>query len=176
MYLYRELEMDETDRIKDIDGTCFIKNAWRMNADTGKYELVEINWQDDDLPNGLGWHVKHLRRTFEHGGTVFGCFDGDLLVGFATLEANPFGSKEQHVLLEQLYVSKDYRGKGIGRKLIELCKDQARKLDASRIRLYAGSSEDTIAFYKRVGCIPAEETNKVLAEIDPNDIQLDLLL
>ncbi len=176
MFLYRELNIDEANRIKEIDGSCFIKNAWRMNPDTQEYELVEINWKDDELPNGIGWHVKHMRRTFEGGGTVFGCFDGDTLVGFATLEANPIGSKNQHVVLEQLYVSNKYRNQGIGKKLVELCKDQARKMDATRIRLYAGSSEDTIAFYKKLGCIPAEERNPIIAENDPNDIQLDLLL
>lgn len=112
MFEYREMKAEEADLIKQIDATWFIKNAWRRNSATGKYELIEINWTDYELPNGLRWHLKHYRKTAASGGKIFGCFDKDKLVGYVTLNADVFGVHERYVLLEQLFVSKDYRSRG----------------------------------------------------------------
>jgi hypothetical protein len=42
--VYREMVQSEAEKIKMIDGTCYIKNAWRMVD--GTLQLVEINWTD----------------------------------------------------------------------------------------------------------------------------------
>lgn len=47
---------------------------------------------------------------------------------------------------------------------------------AEKIYICAGSSEDTIAFYFKLGCIEATEINKELYEIDRNDYQLEYRL
>jgi N-acetylglutamate synthase-like GNAT family acetyltransferase len=79
-------------------------------------------------------------------------------------------------LLEQLFVSKDYRNKGIGKELFYLCSAQAKKWGADKLYLCAGSSEDTIAFYNKLGCVNTSEINQALYEEDPNDIQLEYQL
>ena len=47
---------------------------------------------------------------------------------------------------------------------------------AEKIYLCAGSAENTIAFYKKLGCKDATEIDEVLLAEDPNDIQLELEL
>ncbi len=43
MACYREMNIGEAERISDIDAAYYIKNAWRMNRETGEYALTEIN-------------------------------------------------------------------------------------------------------------------------------------
>lgn len=171
---YRELNIEEADRIAEIDATSFIKNAWRMNESSGEYELTEINWTDEELPNGFEWHLEHFNNTIQNGGKAFGCFENNILVGYATLDAKVFGKKKRYVLLDQLFVSNAYRNKGIGRRLVAMCMEHAGLFGAEKIYLCAGSSENTIAFYKMLGCVKAEEINQILFDEDPNDIQLEL--
>ncbi len=171
---FREMALAEAERIKEIDATCFIKNVWR-NID-GALALTEINWTDYELPNGLSWHLKRFKETVVSGGYAVGCFDGGVLVGYGTLNKEPFGEKSKYLLLDQLFVSKDYRNRSIGKQLVALCAERARFLGADKLYICAGSSEDTIAFYKKVGCVNAAEVNGELLDADPNDIQLELRL
>lgn len=171
---YRRMKLEEAERIKEIDATCYIKNAWRYID--GVLTLVEIDFTDYELPNGFCWHLEHFKQTIENGGYAFGCFDTDVLVGYGTLHGQIFGEKSKYILLDQLFVSKDYRNKGIGRRIVSMCTEQAKFLGANKLYLCAGSSEDTIAFYKKIGCVTAAEINRGLFENDPNDMQLELQL
>lgn len=174
MYQYRELELREAERIAEIDATHFIKNVWRRNA-SGEYHLVEINWTDTELPNGFEWHLRRFKKTLENGGIAFGCFDVEKLIGYAVMNGNIF-SQQSYVLLDQLFVSNSYRGKGIGKKLFALCAEQARLIGAKKLYLCAGSAENTIAFYGKMGCVLAAEPDRKLVEEDPRDIQLEYTL
>ena len=166
--------LEEAERINEIDATCYIKNAWRNI--NGVLTLVEINWTDYELPNGICWHLDRFKKTIVEGGYAFGCFDNDTLVGYGTLNREIFGVKSNYLLLDQLFVSKDYRNKNIGKQIASMCMKQAKALGADKLYLCAGSSEDTLAFYKRIGCVNAVEINEKLLEEDPNDLQLELEL
>lgn len=86
------------------------------------------------------------------------------------------GSKYKYVLLDQIFISLEYRGKGIGRELFALCVDAAKDWNADRIYICAGSAEETIKFYDSIGCKETEEINMELYEQDPRDIQLEYVL
>lgn len=169
--IYREMTQTESEKLQMIDATCHIKNAWRMVS--GTLKLVEINFTDNDLPNGLQWHKDRFVKTIADGGKAFGCFENDVLVGFATVNRRVFGTSSKQVLLDQLFVSQNYRNKGIGKKLFHLCASGAKVFGADKLYLCAGSAENTIAFYKKLGCVSAAEVDKALYAEDPNDIQLE---
>ena len=160
--VYRKLRIEEAERISEIDATDYIKNAWRFNDVTGEYNLVEINWTDKELPNGFEWHLKRLKDTLINGGTAFGCFEKDLLIGYGTVNKEFIGKKEPYAVLDQLFVSKNQRGKGIGKTLFLMCAKQAKEYGAVKLFLCSASAENTIAFYKKVGCVPATERNEQL--------------
>lgn len=174
---YREMSLHEANKIRDIDANYYIENAWRINPATEKYELVRIDWTDHELPNGIDWHINRFKETITTGGKAIGCFDEkDELLGYITINSELFGRQKEYVLLDQLFVSNYCRGTGIGKALIELGKKEALSFGAKKIYLCAGSAQDTIAFYKRIGANPAMELNIELFEEDPNDIQMELML
>lgn len=173
---YRELVIEEAERILEIDATNYIKNVWRFDENTQEYKLIEINWTDTELPNGFEWHLKRLRETLENNGTAIGCFKEGVLIGYGTVDRELIGKKERYAFLDQLFVSNNQRGQGIGKTLFLMCGERAKQYGAQKLFLCAGSAENTIAFYKKLGCVPAAERNERLYEEDPRDIQLEYLL
>ncbi|SHI65272.1 GNAT family N-acetyltransferase [Clostridium intestinale] len=173
--VYRKLSLEECECIKEIDPSKYIGKAWREIE--GNRQLVEINYQDEDWPNGYEYHISHLRETILNGGSAIGAFNLDnKLLGFATVNPQVFGEKYKYVLLDQLFITLDYRNKGIGKKLFILSTYEARKWDVDKIYICAGSAEETIAFYFKLGCKAVEEIDKDLYEIDRRDYQLEFSL
>lgn len=169
---YRGIEPHECDCIKQIDPSQFIAKAWRQYD--GKLQLVNINYHDSDWPNGYDYHSRRLRETINTGGIAIGAFDENKkLIGFTTVNRGFFGTRYRYVLLDQLYISLQWRGKGIGKKLFLLAVDSAKNWDADKIYICAGSAEETIGFYYSIGCKAAEEINMELLESDPRDLQLE---
>ena len=109
--VYRKLSLEECECIKEIDPSQYIGKAWREVE--GKRQLVEINYQDEDWPNGYEYHISHLRETILNGGRAIGAFNLDnKLLGFATVNPQVFGEKYKYVLLDQLFITLDCRNKG----------------------------------------------------------------
>lgn len=173
--IYRELKINEAALIKNMNPSQFIGNAWRILE--GKRKLVRINYNDTDWPNGYEYHYNNLKKTISSGGSAIGAFDkNNKMIGFATINKERFGVNYKYVLLDQLFVTLEYRGEGIGRKLFELSARAAKGMYADRIYICAGSAEETINFYFAIGCKEAVEINEKLYENDPRDIQLEYVL
>lgn len=172
--LYRTITIDECDRIAEIDPRQFIERVWRIKD--GEYKLLTINYMEEGWPDGYESYRDKLRETIEGGGIAFGAFLNNTMVGFASLNHDFFGTSARYLLLDSMFVSRCCRGKGIGKKLVQLCSEQGLKWGADKLYLCAASSEDTIAFYKSIGCIEAMEINQSLYESDPRDIQLEYSL
>jgi predicted N-acetyltransferase YhbS len=168
---YRQLAQSEYERIKEIDASQFIKRAWREI--NGVRQLVEINWQDYDFPDGYETHLASLKGTFDCGGFAIGAFDGIKFIGFCSVNSQIFGSRFKYVLLDQIFISNEYRRKGIGKRLFFLAADETRLWGVERFYICAGSAEETIAFYMSLGCEEAKEVNTMLYENDTRDIQLE---
>lgn len=172
---YRKLMIEECERINEMNPSQYIKRAWR-EVD-GVRQLVEINYHDLDWPNGYEYHFKNLKATILSGGEAVGAFDdNNRLIGFATINREFFGEKFNYVLLDQLFISLDYRSKGIGKKLFMIIANKAKEWQADKIYICAGSAEETVAFYFAIGCKEAVEINKELFENDPRDFQLEFQL
>ena len=173
--IYRELLLEECKNINEMNPSQFIGRAWREV--NGNLQLVEINYQDADWPNGYLHHYNNLRNTIIEGGSALGAFDSNnKLIGFATINREIFGDTYKYVLLDQLFITLERRGKGIGRQLFLLSAKVARTWNADKIYICAGSAEETIGFYHSIGCSSAVEINKQLFENDPRDFQMEYLL
>lgn len=172
--IYKELNMEQAEKIGDIDGECYIHKAWR-EVD-GARTLVVIDWTDYELPKGLAWHIEHFKMSLSKGGKAIGCFDKGLLVGYVVVNGEIFGNSAKYILLDQLFISKNYRNKGIGKRLFGIACKLAKDFKAEKIFICAGSSEDAVAFYFKLGCVEAAEVNEELYETDRNYYQLEYRL
>jgi len=171
---YRLLASHECERIKEANPARFIKRAWR--SVNGTKQWIDLNWLDDEYPNGYENHLAGLKATFDGGGFVIGAFDGNRLVGFISINSNVFGSQHKYVLLDQLFVDNKYQNQGIGKRLFYLSAEKAKQWSIDKFYICAGSSEDTLAFYYALGCVDAKEINQQLFEDDENDMQLEYVL
>lgn len=169
---YRLLTIEECDRISEINPSQWIERVWRKRD--GEYKLITINYMEEDWPDGYERYRDELKSTIESGAAAFGAFGEDgKLVGFSTINHDFFGETAKYLLLDSMFVSRTYRGLGIGKELFNLCAIQARDWGADKLYLCAASSESTIAFYKSIGCVDAMEINQSLFDNDHRDIQLE---
>ncbi|MGL4335934.1 MAG: GNAT family N-acetyltransferase [Turicibacter sp.] len=172
---YRKMDVSEKNLIKRINGAQYINRAYREID--GKRQLVQINYQDNSLPNGVEWHINQFERSLQLGGVAFGCFNNEnILVGYAVINSELFGTTANYVLLDQLFISLEYRHQGIGKELFRLSEIAAKEMGATKLYICAGSAEETIAFYEALGCCGAQEINRTLYEMDPRDLQLEYKL
>ncbi len=172
---YRELTIEECNRINEIDPSQYIERVWR-NIE-GEYQLVTINYMEEDWPDGYETYRDALIVTIQSGGVAIGAFtETNQLIGFVTLNHDFFGKSAKYLLLESMFVSKEFRNLGLGKNLFQRCREKAKEWGAEKLYLCAASSEDTIAFYRSVGCVAAEEINQELYDRDHRDIQLEFIL
>lgn len=151
-----------------------VKQCWRKeNNDWILKDIAFIEQWDQTDKQQL---VQGLQHTIQTNGVVFGAFDHHQLIGFASVESELFGSKQQYRVLTNLYVSYEMRAKGIGRKLFYLAADWAKQNGAKKLYISAHSSKETQAFYHAIGCTQAQELHPYWIEHEPCDCQLEFLL
>lgn len=80
---------------------------------------------------------------------------------------------DAELLLDQIFISKQERNHGIGRELFHRLCQCALKLCAKKLYICSASAEETVNFYRNLGCIDAIEVNKELYALDPRDLQLE---
>ena len=108
--------------------------------------------------------------------TGFGAFAGERIIGFATVSHRIFGAVARYVQLVCFQISEGYRRQGIGRKLISMACEEARRLGADKLYISAHSSKESQAAYRALGCGFAEEINEKLAAEEPFDVQMEYRL
>ncbi|KAB3531039.1 GNAT family N-acetyltransferase [Alkaliphilus pronyensis] len=157
--------LDDFDRYEEV------YRAWRKEK--GEYYLKDVYYTESWDSEELKTVQNSLKETIIKGGTVLGVYDKTKLVGFASLESQFFGSKNQYIQLSNLHITRDYRSLGIGKTLFNLCVEKASEYGAKKIYISASSCENTQIFYKRMGCVFTKEINKKLHELEPYDCQLE---
>ena len=144
-----------------------IDNDWKLVPN-----VYEENWslvQCREIAEDVMHHI-NLDQT------GFGAFDGERIIGFATVSHRIFGVTARYVQLVCFQISEEYRRQGIGRKLFSLACEEARQLGADKLYISAHSSKESQAAYRALGCAPAEEVNEKLAAVEPFDVQMEYRL
>lgn len=132
----------------------------------GEYKLVECNYIEDwDL------NEKRLiaRRISSDDYITYLALDNDKVVGFISLLKKLNGS---YMILDNMHVSNEYRGQGIGRSLFYKGIEEVRKAQAKALYISACSSEETIAFYKAMGSHLTNNPIKEMVDNEPFDLQM----
>lgn len=172
---YKILDRNDIEKLGEIDRSELVEHNYRCKD--GKLELFSYYCDIKRFnEKQLEKHKENLYQLYDRGGTIFGAFDGPNLVGISSLDSKFRGLEKDMLQLVFLHVSKDYRKKGIGKKLIELAKDKATELGAKRLYISGSPIKNTIEFYMAIGCKPVNEVEKDLFELEPEDIHLELIL
>ena len=110
------------------------------------------------------------RTILDKGGFIYLAKDANQIIGTAGL------ANQGHSVFElvKMAVAPAFRGKGIGKMLIEKCLTKAKELKASKVFLYSNSQLTTaIALYKNYGFLHVDASDSPLLTAD---IKMELSL
>ena len=97
----------------------------------------------DAITKHYGSQVSWIKKDF-----IFNATENQEIIGIVE------GKFEAGVLyINDLAVSEDYRGKGIGKALLKKAEDFGKKMGAHKAHLITGKGWDTEEFYKKFGYI-----------------------
>ena len=132
----------------------------------GDFILVECKYTEDWNLNKKRSVAKQISRDDY---ITYIALDNDKVVGFISLLKQLNGP---YMILDMMQVSSECRGQGIGRRLFQAGKDEARKNGAEALYISACSSKETIAFYRAMGSDLTSDPIKEIAEEEPFDLQM----
>lgn len=176
--IFRKLSQDE---INEELFSGFIRRqevtkCYRPDPDSSGWCIVPIAFTDDWGAAEYAFLIECLRGTLAKQGAVFGAFEDSRLCGFASVEAEKYGTNGQYRDLTSLHVTADMRRSGIGGALFELAAAWAASQGAQKLYISAHSAVETQLFYRSIGCVDAEEPLNIHSEQEPNDCQLEYVL
>jgi predicted N-acetyltransferase YhbS len=167
----RLLTRDEVELIWTIDRSEVHHHIYELRGGrlvrTPKYFEIP-GWR----PEAVEKETPVLLDCFDRGGTFLGVFDAEALIGIGVLESARVGRAGDQMQLAYLYVSRAYRGRGVGTQLFDAAVSFAREAGANALYVSATPTENTVDFYLNRGCILAPEPDPRLLAAEPDDIHL----
>ncbi|WP_240546070.1 GNAT family N-acetyltransferase [Paenibacillus artemisiicola] len=144
--------------------------------DKGTWIETEDSFEDNWTLQRKRQIVEHFRDAIKNGGAVVIAKQGADLVGFAVIEAVPFGCESIYRELSFLHVTRSVRGRKAGEQLFLKAKEVAKLLGAEKLYIGAHPSVETQHFYRKMGCVQAVEINEFIYKREIRDIQLEVTL
>ena len=80
------------------------------------------------------------------------------------------------MIIDSYHVSTEFRRQGIGRRLFEAARTEARQHGAVALYASACSSEETINFYMAMGFRVSRDPIQALVDDEPYDIQMECMI
>lgn len=155
---FNETSLDSYVRRQDV------KKVYRKAG--GEYILVDLPYIED-------WTFEQKRRIAKNIRSKeyisYVAIDEGKVMGFIGLKKQLIN---EYMILDMMHVSAECRGMGIGRKLFELGKKEAKNAGARALYISACSSEETIEFYRAMGAELIDNTIKEIADDEPYDLQM----
>ena len=173
MIVIKKLGIIDLPRIADIDRTEHVTLGYKVK--NGKLISQKVDW---NIPRWSTVHdgkssVADFQRQWtvmlEQGAVLLGALDGDLLVGLIILR---YKLTKTMAELAGLFVSKDYRRRGIAQQLTEEVVRLAIADGAKSLYVSSVPSESAVGFYTSQGFKLAKKVNKELFELEPEDIHM----
>ena len=167
----RRMTRDELELIWTIDRSEVHHHTYELREGqlvrTPKYFEIP-GWR----PGAVEKETPALFDCFDRGGTFLGVFDAESLIGIGVLESARVGRASDQMQLAYVYVSRVYRGRGVGTQLFDAAVSFAREAGANALYVSATPTENTVDFYLNRGCVLAPEPDQSLLAAEPDDIHL----
>lgn len=159
---------------KSLDCFVFKQNVtqcWR--SVNGIYKLLPVSYTEDWGLQKRRDIAKKIVEADSCRSSAIGAVLNNSVIGFALLGNKLFGSNKQYIDLSEFYVSQPFRRQGIGKKIFETACMEARIKGAKKLYISAHSAKESIAAYKKYGCVLAVEPDISHVKKEPCDIQLE---
>jgi N-acetylglutamate synthase-like GNAT family acetyltransferase len=166
-------------------------NVRPLNRDElGRISEIDVSEEDDQIyrnvdgqliPESKTWHrprwdagecqrrIAAFSVEMDQGDTVLGAFDGERLVGAASLR---YRLTEDMAQLASLHVSQSHRRRGVATALVDEILRLVQDSGARRIYVSATPSASAVGFYRSKGFELAEQVNEELFALEPEDIHM----
>ena len=158
------------------DGISKDNGTSKDNKTSSKWVIKDAPFIDDWTESDYQVLISCLKNTLRTGGFVYAAFLDGALKGFVSVEAGLFGGGQKYLDLSSIHVSADMRHKGVGKELFIAAKRWAKAQGAGKLYISAHSAVESQAFYRKMGCVEAEEYNEKHVEAEPFDCQLECIL
>lgn len=172
---YRLLDRSELKLLSEIDRKEIVNEVYYFKNNNleivNEFYNIE-SWILEELQD----YINRLEDIYDRNGIVYGVFHNNKIVGLAALASKFIGKNNDQLKLDMLYISSNYRKKGIGKNLVNLLCERARELGAKSLYISATPFKNTVNFYFAMGAKLANEINKELYELEPYDIHMVLEL
>lgn len=141
----------------------------------GEWELADVSLLREWNAEKRIWVTEYMRRQIESGGITAGAFYDGRLIGFCCVDGAVSGKYAKYANLTMLFVDDNWKRNGIGTLLMRQARAHAIKFGAEKLFISAVPSEQTIAFYLKLGCIDAKEIIEDFIDSD-DDRYLELTI
>jgi predicted N-acetyltransferase YhbS len=144
-------------------------------ASNGNLSLLARHFETKGWsPDAVANHIAGMKTVLDEGGVVLRAFDGDRLVGVASLRVRPVGDDPAILRLALLHISAGYRNRGIGKRLVSMVCGRARKLGATTLYISSIPTRNAVDAYQRMGATILAVPDPELFAQEPEDIHLIL--
>ena len=109
------------------------------------------------------------RAIVDDGGTAWGAFDGEAMVGIAVYRPRLTADTDQ---LAFLYVDRGHRREGVASRLVDAGEDEARARGSAWLYVSAVPSDSAVPFYLGRGFVPVATPHPDLFAREPDDIHM----
>lgn len=103
------------------------------------------------------WIKEYMCQQIDRGSITVGAFFHKQLAGFCCVDGIVSGRLAKYANLTMLFVDDNWKRNGIGKLLLQEARKHACRLGAEKIFISAIPSQETIAFYFKMGCADASE-------------------
>lgn len=153
-----EVSLDKFDRIQNV------QRVYRKIDN--EYVIIE----DKSI---MDWSLERKRAIasslLSEDYIAYGVMENGNIIAFASMEIKV---QDERIILDMMQVSRKYRRQQIGKKLFQYMKEVAKDMGAKQLYISACSSEETIKFYKSMGCEITDNPITKFAEEEPFDLQM----
>lgn len=171
MITYRTLTLEDVNQLGEIDRSEHIDLIYEMREN----ELVELkqnhecsNWDEKLLEEIQNRYVSEL----EQGGMAYGAFAEERLIGFGVLAHQLRGSEQNQLQVDLMYVSRDYRRQGVGKRILNQLGEEAKKRGAQYLYISSTETRSAVSFYRSQGSQITSEMDQELYDKEPKDIHM----
>eukprot|EP01133_Synstelium_polycarpum_P011857 gene11857-13820_t len=168
---YQNMTPEMATKLSDIDRSETIERLYELKDD----RLVET----ETLLESKGWSAQELKEiedryllNLKNGAAAAGAFYGERLIGFGVLGYEFLGKEKNQLALDLMYVSRDFRRKGIGAALLKILETEAKKKGAVYLYISSSETQSAVSFYKKSGGALTKEVDEELFKKEPKDIHM----